>query len=162
VWFRKSKRASNPAEDLRRQALSFSATTIGITPGVGHEQVWGILMETGFPEAVATLVCFADGTTSLYYSNGGGVIGAGEHEPVRAAAIQFVAMADALHDSFAPTTDQGLPPPGRVRYFAHTFAGLRSAEASENDLGNNLHSLSALFHSGHTVIAAIRATGKAG
>jgi hypothetical protein len=162
VWFRKKKQANNPAEGLRRQALSFTAAVIGISPGIGHQQVWGILMEIGFPEAVATLVCFADGTTSLYYSHGGGVIGAGEHAPVRDAAIAFVAMADALHESFAPALDQGLPQLGRVRFFAHTFAGLRSAEASEDDLGNNRHSLSVLFHSGHAVISAIRATGKAG
>jgi hypothetical protein len=34
--------------------------------------VWGILMETGYSEATATLLALGDGTTSLYLSSGGG------------------------------------------------------------------------------------------
>ena len=36
--------------------------------------VWGVVMETGYPEAVVTLVSLGDRTTSLYFSNGGGII----------------------------------------------------------------------------------------
>lgn len=36
----------------------------------------GALMESGYPKAVATLVTLFDGTTSLCFSTGGGIIGA--------------------------------------------------------------------------------------
>jgi hypothetical protein len=42
-------------------------------------------METGYVEAVATLVGVADGTASLYFSNGGGFIGAATHANVAEA-----------------------------------------------------------------------------
>jgi hypothetical protein len=45
--------------------------------------ILALLMETGYPEAVATLVAVADGTSSLYFSNGGGFIGVGTPAGVR-------------------------------------------------------------------------------
>ncbi len=50
-------------------------------------------METGYREAVATLVGVVDGTSSLYFSNGGGFIGAGSHAAVAEANRTFVARS---------------------------------------------------------------------
>ena len=64
-----------PAEiytELRSQALGATAQALGT-----KEQTFGVIMETGYPEAVVTLIALSDGTASLYFSNGGGVIGAG-------------------------------------------------------------------------------------
>ena len=33
-------------------------------------------MDTGYPNGTATVVCLVDGTTSLYTSTGGGILGA--------------------------------------------------------------------------------------
>jgi len=63
--------------DMRNLVFSLSPERIGLAKDT--EEPIAILMETGYPEAVASLVCIADGTTSLYLSSGGGVIGAGEH-----------------------------------------------------------------------------------
>jgi hypothetical protein len=113
-------------------------------------------METAYPTAVASLVTIADGTTSLYFSTGGGVIGAGQRAPVRAASAAFIAATDAHLGAFASTTDHPLPDVGRVRFYARTFDGLLTAEAGEQELGQNRHPLSRLFHLGHAVIAAVR------
>ena len=63
--------------DLRKQVLSLTSEQLGT-----NSPVLAVLMETGYPEAVATLVSVADGSSSLYYSNGGGIIGAGEYNQV--------------------------------------------------------------------------------
>jgi hypothetical protein len=157
MWFRKRK--PSPAEvsrELREQVFSLPARELGISPAPGHERVWSVLMETGCPEAVATLVTIADGTTSLYFSSGGGIIGAGEHAPVREAANIFIAAADANVDAFDPATEHPLPNTNRVRFYLRTFDGLLTAEANEEDLGEGRHPLSSLFHLGHDVIAAVR------
>src|SRR5260221_6695827 len=55
---------------LRNMIFSITPDSIGVKlkePG----EVWGVVMETGYPKAVATLVALADGTVSLYFSNGG-------------------------------------------------------------------------------------------
>ena len=48
-------------------------------------------------ESVASLVSIADGTTSLYFSNGGGIIGAGQHQKVRDASARLIALVDILY-----------------------------------------------------------------
>ena len=160
MWFRKRKPA-DPAgvvSELRERALTVDASELQLAPAPGHEQVWGMLMEIAFPEAVATLVSFADGTTSLYFSNGGGTIGAGTKPRVRAASDQFVSAAHQYLDQFAVSDAHPLPSAGRVRFYARTFDGLRTAEASAEELGGGRHALSRLFYEGQKVITAIRET----
>lgn len=157
MWFRKDK--ADPAEvsrGLREQVFSLPPTEINVVPGPGHTRVWCVLMETGYPAAVASLVTIADGTTSLYFSSGGGVVGAGNHVRVRSAAESFIAAIDKYAEAFAPATEHPLPAVGRVRFYARTFDGLLTAEAGEQDLGNHRHHLSPLFHLGHGVISAVR------
>jgi len=157
VWFRKAK-PDRPVvtQDLRSRLFSSMPGEFKIAPGPGHEHVWAVLMETGYPEAVASLVTVADGTTSLYFSNGGGIIGAGQHPSVRASAERFLTLVDAQVGQLAIADDHPIPSVGRVRFYARTFTGLRTAEAAESDLGEGRHPLSPLFYAGHAVITAIR------
>lgn len=161
MWF--SRRKQEHKEDsarvmagLREQVFEISPADLNLAPGPGHERVWSLLMETGYPEAVASLVTIVDGTTSIYFSSGGGIIGAGEHQSVREASARLIALADAHVDELAVTTAHPLPSEGRVRFYARTFDDLRTAEADEGMLGEGLHPLSPLFHAGHELIAAVR------
>ena len=158
MWFRRKSKA-DPAETirgLRQHALTVSAAELGLGPTADRPQVWGVVMETGYPEAVATLVVLGEGTTSLYFSNGGGVIGAGEHAAVRAAGQTLLASAEQYLDGFTLTAATPLPGVGQVRFYLRTFTGTVSAEANEEDIGEGRHTLSPLFHAAHSVIAAIR------
>ena len=69
-------------------------------------------METGYEEAVATLVAVADGTTSLYFSNGGGVIGAGTHAAVAEASRALLETGRDALPALAPMEDPPLPDVG--------------------------------------------------
>lgn len=160
MWFRRKPKPdpASAVRGLRDQALSLTAEALGLMPTADHPRVWAILMETGYPELVASLFSITDGTTSLYLSGGGGVIGAGAHESVRATLPPFFAAAEAhvARFSVAPST----PPPevGRVRFYLRTFDGTLTAEAAEGELGQMKHPLSPVFHAGHAVIAAVRKT----
>src|SRR5262249_2976490 len=73
--------SDNPYAGLRSMALGMMADALrldGLTP----DECYGLLMETGYDKAVVTLACFLTGDTSLYFSNGGGIIGAGKHASV--------------------------------------------------------------------------------
>jgi hypothetical protein len=158
MWFRRKPKAdpSEVTRDLRNQALGVDAATLGIRPTTAHARIWGVLMETGYPAGVATLVAFGDGTASLYFSGGGGIIGAGEHAPVREATQAFLREADEHLSGFVPTGTTPLPAVGRVRFYLRTFGGTLVGEASEQDLGDKHHPLSPLFYSGQSVITAMR------
>lgn len=143
-----------PAETytkLRDLALSVTAKTLGVSG-----EVHGVLMETGYPEAVITLVAMADGAASLYFSNGGGIIGAGEHDGPKVAARSLIAFAAHNLEKLSPTTATPLPAPGRTRFYALMECGILTAEASEVDLGENRHALSPLFYAAQELITEMR------
>src|SRR5215210_4876204 len=82
---------------LRRQALSIQRSDVGIPEPPPEAPAWGILMETGYPEASATLLALGDGTTSLYLSTGGGIIGGHAPEGVRQANAEFLDTANQYY-----------------------------------------------------------------
>lgn len=144
------------SRNLRQQALSVAASDLKLTPTEARLHVWGVIMDLGYPQAVATVAVFADGTASLYISTGGGVIGAGEHRPVREAAEKLLAIAEAHIADFEPAAETALPPGGRVHFYIRTFNGTLTAEADEQGLGRGPHKLSPVFHAGHAVITQMR------
>ena len=142
--------------DLRAMVLGARPDEIGLAPTPELTRVWGVLMETGFPEGIATLVALADGTTSLYTSTGGGTIGGGDHPRVASASRRFLAAVEGTLDSFVSTDSFPLPDAGRTIFYVLTYEGARAAEAPEEDLGEGRHQLSAVFHAGHDVITELR------
>ena len=141
--------------DLRNQVLQLNPDVIGQADG-DESTVLAVLMETGYPEAVATLVAVSDGTASLYFSNGGGIIGGGEHEPVRKVCGEFVTFAQNFVPKSEMTDTFPLPKQDNVRCYLVTRAGVYTFEALQDDLGNERHPCSPLFHKGHELITAIR------
>jgi len=122
-------------------------------------RVWGAIMELGLPSgAVATLVVFADGTTSLYSSAGGGILGVGQQRGVRGLSDAFLRAAQRANGVLedAPAEDFPFPSPGRVRFYLRTNGGVRTGEAGEEELKGGRHRLSALFNAGQSVLDEVR------
>ena len=141
--------------DLRRQVLALTPEQLGDAVPA-DASVLAMLMETGYPEAVATLIAVADGTTSLYFSNGGGVIGAGTHDAVADASQRWLHASAGALSELSAMTDPTLPAVGDTQFVAVTRDGVRGLVAPEDDLGEGRHRLSPLFHAGHDVITQIR------
>lgn len=74
---------------LRAKLLASRPEDLDLAPTPELLHVWAALMEMAVSSATVTLVAVADGATSLYVSTGGGVIGGGHHETVRAAYRKF-------------------------------------------------------------------------
>lgn len=143
-------------QGLRKMVLGLAPADIGISAESYPHEVWGILMETGMERGSYTLVALADGTTSLYFSTGGGIIGAGEQAPVRQASGRFIALANDSVAAARPTDAYPLPEAGQTVFYFLTFHGIRTYAAKEADLGEMRDGLSNLFHAGHGVITAVR------
>jgi hypothetical protein len=121
-------------------------------------RVWGAVMEVGSASGhVATLVTFADGTTSLLSSAGGGIMGSGGQREVRRTSDAFLQAAATAHRGMTDITgEHPIPAAGRVRFYVRTNAGLRTAEATEDELKAGSHALSALYTAGREVLVAVR------
>jgi hypothetical protein len=141
---------------LRNQVFHLSSDQLGA--GFADAALLALVMETGYPEAVATLVGVADGTSSLYFSNGGGFIGAGTHPTVAEANRRWLDAGRTFLPELSEVADPPLPGVGVTQFVAVTPDGLRGAVASEDELGENRHGLSPLFHAAHEVITQIRLT----
>jgi hypothetical protein len=157
---KETKPAVEPAEiyaSLRNRIFKLDPKEVGILQTRETPNVWGILMETGYPEAIVTLASLADGTTSLYFSSGGGMIGGGKHAVLARSAKAFVAAAEKYFQQMALTKFFPSPAVGRVRFYVLTFSGVLTLDGDENELGDGRHALSPLFYSGQDVIAQFRA-----
>ena len=163
MWPRRGKRetesgAPGATVSLRSKILSLDPAAVGLHPTAELPRVWGVLMEMGFPDGAATIVSLADGTTSLYTSEGGGVIGGGEHAPVAAASRRFLAEAESTEAELSPavSADVQLPPAGVVSFVVLGYSGTQIGAADEDDLASMQHPLSHLYAAGQDVITALR------
>jgi hypothetical protein len=141
---------------LRHQALSVRRTEVGIPTPPPEAPVWGILMETGYPRDTATLFALGDGTTSLYLSSGGGVIGGHVHQGVRRANAEFLETANQYYQDLEFTETFPVPEEGHTLFYALTDSGVLAGAGLEDDLGYGRHPLSPLFHAGHGAITQLR------
>ena len=142
--------------ELRSMVLNLNPKSIGLTKDNFPHPVFALVMETGFPEGSYTLSSVADGSTSLYFSNGSGIIGGGEHKEVRDASNHLLSGAQHFFDKANKVTDFPKPKAGNVIFYFITFDGVHSYSALEDDLGNERDDLSNLFFSAHNVITELR------
>jgi hypothetical protein len=153
-----SASSTEPAEiflRLRGQILNLDPVGVGMERTATSPLAWGLVMETGYPNVIVTLVCISDGTTSLYTSSGSGVIGGGGHEAVVRENARALAMVNEHLHEMSPSTDQSLPGEGRTIIRALTYDGQRFYEASENELGEGRSPLSPVFHAAIAVITEL-------
>jgi len=151
-------RQPEPAEvykGLRSAILALKPSDL--SPPIEDGSPYVLLMETGYDGAVVTLVCVVDGTTSLYFSNGGGRIGCGEHAPVREANRALMAKLPASLTHFQKTSLTPLPSLGQTVFYVVFAEGvLASPIISESDLGNSRSEFSPLFQLCQDVITQVR------
>jgi hypothetical protein len=145
---------------LRDRLLHSTAQQAGITP---IRSVWGVVMERGFAKGVATVVALADGTASMYLSNGGSAVGGGAYPPAHAAALKLCEQAADVLGETTPTHEFPAPAKGRVRFYVLTLEGVRVAEddlfARPHDGGRD--ALAPLVAAGDAVLDGLKeATSK--
>ncbi len=142
--------------EFRDNLLSSAPEELGFRKFTDNHKVWGVLMETGYPEGRAMLVAAIDGTASIYYEAGGGITGGGQHEAVRRAAKDMVRMADQFVGQARPAQDFPMPGAGFTRFYILTKSGVFTAQAEEEALDGKAHAFSPLFYAGREVISRLR------
>jgi hypothetical protein len=142
------------ARQLRKAALESTAEQLGLC--VGAAEPFGALMEIGFPCSAATLTTFLDGTASLYFSSGGGLLGGGLHDGVRKAATRFVALSGRFIDWAEKADHFPLPQDGMVCFHILLKGSVLVREEPDGTLKNGLSPLTKLYLAGHEVLTQLR------
>jgi hypothetical protein len=148
------------AAALRRRVLRIKPDDIGLKQSsITNSAVWGVVIETAHPDAVASLVALLDGSVSLYVSDGNGCIGCGNQREVRQAGANLLQIAvNALPLAIA-TDDIELPPSGVVRFYLLARDGVHCTQIRLEDINNADERLSQLYFSGQRTLATIEQTG---
>jgi hypothetical protein len=142
------------AADLRQAILSGAMFR---EPANNDDGSQCVLMDWSLERGSATLAAFTDGTTSLYYSSGGGMIGLGSNDSVRVAATAFRAEADSAKALFHPA--ETFPPPGQdsMRFYVANAHGTTASDVySTRELQDPGHPLHRLTGAAQAVITAAR------
>ena len=148
------KPADAPA--LRANLLRAKPADFGLAATPELPRVWGAMMEMRIGSADVSLVAVAEGSTSLYFSTGGGVIGGGEHESVRAANRKLLGVIEKLFPAFVA---REVPVPvlnGAVSFAVFTYDGLRAARDTEERLRDRKSPLWPAYYIGQEIITALR------
>ncbi|MGE0268042.1 MAG: hypothetical protein AB7S78_06270 [Candidatus Omnitrophota bacterium] len=142
---------------MRNIALNLDPEDIGVHSNKELRRIYGILMEIGHPDGALSLIVLADGTVSLYYEKGGGVIGAGHEAGVKDASRQFLIKTEQFIEEFKEATVGMLPADGHIIFYVLTYKqGILTADAGESILGERKHNLSEVFYAGHNVLSELR------
>lgn len=143
---------------LRTGALAIKPQDIGLTVAQ-CPQVWGLVMELGFAQVVASLVVLVDGSVSVYLSDGGGVIGCGLNSEVRTVARKMLQIAERTAVDCQPVTSHPLPSDSQVQFYLLTPGGIIGANASRCVLDEGAVELAELYYAGHGLIDVIELLG---
>jgi hypothetical protein len=136
---------ANPYLGLRAMVLQGTRANFGLGAGSSPVQPFAVVSDWGDGEGTTTIIAIADGSASVYRSNGAGSIGGGQaHASIRNAALKVVEAAGAVQPQMRRTTEYPLPARGQVSFYAVTDAGVFAATASRDDVINNRSPFSAL------------------
>lgn len=140
---------------IRNGIFALRPDELGLQPHPRF-RVWGFLMEMGTADTVMTLVALGDGTVSLYFGNGAGITGIGQHEKPKHVLKHILTMAPDFLGHTMPTEEFPLAPPQRVLFYFLTFEGVRAAHGGQDDLGTGEHALYPIFEKATELIACAR------
>ncbi len=141
--------------EMREMAFKITPEQINII-NLKDNDAFAIFMESGYPEAIMSLRCIGDGSISLYFSNGGGMIGIGEHQAARAEGFKLIEMAKDYINKGKIVEAISLPKNGETYFYIRTKLGNYLIQDIEDSLGNNKSEFSPLFYQAQNVITQAR------
>ncbi len=137
--------SKNMAVELRKMILS---SKTGATKGNQAT----VVIDTHAEEIIASLMSSTEGDASIYLSSGGVLIGGGQHDNVRKAAIAFSTEVLKHKSAMKPTTEFPYPGADNVRFYLRTRDGVYVIEVPESELASGKHELSASYAAAQKVI----------
>jgi hypothetical protein len=138
---------------LRGRLFLTDPKTLGLSSD-GEERFWGMMVDIGIENGVATLVVLRDGSISLYLSNGGGVIGLGQHDALHEKAAKILELAESFSLEGPEAERDTLPSEGFTRFNFLGYNGVRAVEEDDQELEDGAHALSPLYNAAHDLLAA--------
>jgi hypothetical protein len=136
--------------------LSAKPADFGLTPTPELPRVWAAMMEWQVSNALVSLVAVAEGSTSLYFGTGGGILGGGEHESVRRENRKLLMFIEKSLEMFVSIDSPLEALKGSVAFAVLTYGGFRGARDREERITQQKSPLWPVYYLGQGVITALR------
>jgi hypothetical protein len=134
LFNKKEQNKDVPYLGLRQLALDTKPEDIGITLD-NNEQVYAAVVDIKLTNGIVTLVCFFDGTVSLYYQNGGGMLGMGQkYEEIKDAGMSFLFSAGQTLQFLKPAQNFNLPDNNVVNAYLLSKENIYKAEIDMSNI----------------------------
>jgi hypothetical protein len=150
----------NVFSGLRNMAFSMNPENLHLILPSDQRIVYGVVMDWNIEGSTATTVSYQTGDASLYLSTGGGVLGGGEHEKVKTAAKEFVAVAQTYMDKVNPADSTPVASKDKVKFYLLTNKGVYAGEEELRNFESNSSVWQSLFEAGNKVIGELRLTAE--
>lgn len=141
---------------LRNQAFSIDPSLFGNETPSSETELFAAMMEFGSSGTIVTLLAVIDGTTSLYFGNGGGLLGAGRNAEVRKNAVSFIDLASQFIPVAEVAKSFPLPNQDCVNFWMIGRDAVYGITCDEEELGSNTHVCSKLFFEGHKLMEFVQ------
>jgi len=110
--------------ELRTAALHRTASELKLDVDVNSNQPYGVIMDWNVGQATSTIVSFATGDASMYYSTGGGWLNGYAMQKVNSASKKFVNTAGEYVGKLNKVSEYPMPPVGFMRFYIITPQGI--------------------------------------
>ena len=143
--------------------MAFNATAeqTQLAKTTDPDKVYGVITDWDLGEGLATLVTFETGEASMYYSNGGGIIGGVGHDNVKKSVTMFISLAQSYLDKTIKTDTTMLPDKDCVKFYLLTPKGKFVAQESIKNIENESSKWLPFFEEGNKVISELRISSTA-
>ena len=159
VWSEDQATSDKPEDGtpaLRKMLLAAKPSDFGLAPTAELPRVWAAMMEWQVGKTAVSLVAVAEGSTSLYFSTGGGIIGGGEHESVRAENRKLLAFVEKGLEMFVSMASPLPVVKDAVTFTVLTYDGIRGARDKEEQITRQKSPLWPVYSIGQDVVTALR------
>lgn len=142
---------------LRNLALSSASSEEAKSSKTGPDEPIAVLMDVALTHRTGTIAAYADGTASIYISNGGGYLGGSQsYKSIHDAGLQMIAAGHKFQPTMQLTKQFPLPAMGEVIFYVVTKSGVYTAHAPQTELNQRTHPLTELYAAGQEVITQYR------
>ena len=164
--FRKKSKANpssianqNTFDGLREMALSASSDSFE-APSQTRNGIFGVVIDVPTAQGSIALVTFSDGTSSIYTTTGGGIIGGGAHAVVKDASSKLLDQLALVSEEFNFENDGEAPPPEFVRFHVLALNGRSFADLQvEHFWKPSTSALNPVVAASQNLISAMRSVG---
>jgi hypothetical protein len=145
-----------------RRFLGLSAADKAMSTYLGLRNLalsnpFAVLMDLPTTQHTATVVAYADGTASIYISNGGGYLGGSEsYKAIQDAGLKMILIARKFQPTMQLTKQFPLPEGGVIFFYVVTIDGVYTARAPQEELNQRTHPLTELYAAGQEIITQYR------